>query len=36
MLLTKAGLWIGSDNFNDSDQCGGVAGHSGICFMPKS
>ncbi|HEY1644165.1 MAG TPA: hypothetical protein VGG35_26100 [Streptosporangiaceae bacterium] len=36
MLLTSAGLWIASDNFNGSDQCGGVTGHSGICFMPKS
>jgi hypothetical protein len=36
MLLTSAGLWIASDNFDGSDQCGGVTGHSGICFMPKS
>jgi hypothetical protein len=34
MLLTGAGLWIASDNFAGSNTCGGVAGHSGICFLP--
>ena len=34
MLLTGAGLWIASDNFHNGSQCGGVAGHAGICFMP--
>jgi len=34
MLLTSAGLWIASDNFDDSDTCGGVSGHAGICFLP--
>jgi hypothetical protein len=34
MLLTGTGLWIASDNFDGSDTCGGVAGHSGICFLP--
>jgi hypothetical protein len=35
MLLTSAGLWIASDNFNGgADSCGGHAGHAGICFLP--
>ncbi len=34
MELTSAGLWIASDNLAGSDTCGGVAGHSGICFLP--
>ncbi len=34
MLLTKAGLWIASDNFDGSDKCAGVSGHAGICFLP--
>jgi len=34
MLLTSAGLWIASDNFDGADKCGGVSGHSGICFLP--
>jgi hypothetical protein len=35
MLRTAAGLWIASDNFKGSSQCGGVSGHAGICFMPS-
>jgi hypothetical protein len=34
MLLTRAGLWIASDNFGDSESCGYVSGLSGICFLP--
>ncbi len=36
MLLTSnpAGLWIASDNYLNSDQCGGVSGLAGICFLP--
>ncbi len=34
MLLTTAGLWIASDNFGGGEQCGGVSGFSGICFLP--
>jgi hypothetical protein len=34
MLVTSAGLWIGSDNDNGSTQCGGVASHAGICLLP--
>jgi hypothetical protein len=34
MLVTGAGLWIASDNYNGSSQCGGVSGHAGICFLP--
>jgi len=33
MLLTSAGLWIASDNFGGGEQCGGVRGFSGICFL---
>jgi len=33
MLLTSAGLWIASDNFGGGEQCGGVSGFSGICFL---
>jgi hypothetical protein len=35
LLLTKAGLWIASDNLDDSQMCGGVNGHAGICFLPN-
>jgi hypothetical protein len=34
MLITPAGLWIASDNYDGSQSCGGVAGHAGICFLP--
>ena len=34
MLLTSAGLWIASDNFDGTDMCGGVKGLAGICFLP--
>jgi hypothetical protein len=34
MLITGAGLWIASSNRLGSQQCGGVGGHSGICFLP--
>jgi hypothetical protein len=34
MLVTSAGLWIASDNFDDSQQCGGVDGLAGICLLP--
>jgi hypothetical protein len=34
MLVTSAGLWIASDNYNNASYCGGVSGHSGICFLP--
>jgi hypothetical protein len=33
MLVTSAGLWIASDNFDGSDTCGGVSGLAGICFL---
>ena len=36
MLRTSAGLWIASDNFDDSVTCGGVPGHAGICFLPNA
>jgi len=34
MLLTSAGLWIASDNFQDSQRCGHRPGFAGICFLP--
>jgi hypothetical protein len=34
MEITSAGLWIASDNMNNANQCGGVFGHAGICFLP--
>jgi len=34
MLVTSAGLWIASDNFDGSANCGGVSGLGGICFLP--
>ncbi len=34
MLFTKAGLWIGSDNFGGTSMCGGQQGFAGICFLP--
>lgn len=34
MLLTTSGLWIASDNFEDSNKCAGVAHLAGICFLP--
>ena len=34
MLITGAGLWIASDNQNDSVQCGGKINHAGICLLP--
>ena len=33
MLTTSAGLWIASDNLDQSQKCGGVS-TSGICFLP--
>jgi hypothetical protein len=35
MILTGAGLWIASDNYQNAQDCGGVPGHSGICFLPE-
>jgi hypothetical protein len=34
MLTTSVGLWIASDNLSGSQNCGHVAGHAGICFLP--
>jgi hypothetical protein len=34
LLLTPAGLWIASDNYQGSQMCGKVDGLSGICFLP--
>jgi hypothetical protein len=36
MLVTRAGLWVASDNAFSADKCGGVSGHAGICFLPYS
>jgi hypothetical protein len=34
MLVTRAGLWIASDNAGRSTTCGRSGGHAGICFLP--
>jgi hypothetical protein len=34
LVITKAGLWIASDNFGGSQMCGKVNGLAGICFLP--
>ena len=34
MLVTSAGLWVASDNAQNTAMCAGSSGHSGICFLP--
>jgi hypothetical protein len=36
LLVTSAGLWIASDTWanGNAQECGGVAKHGGICFLP--
>jgi hypothetical protein len=34
MVITSAGLWIASDNAQNTAMCGGKSGHAGICFLP--
>jgi hypothetical protein len=34
LLVTAAGLWIASDNFEGSQMCGKVNNMSGICLLP--
>ena len=34
MLITSAGLWIGSDNYQGSQTCGAVSGLAGLCLLP--
>jgi hypothetical protein len=34
MVVTTEGLWIASDNAFNTDTCGGVHGHAGICLLP--
>jgi hypothetical protein len=34
MVLTDAGLWIASDNQNNTNMCAGKFNLAGICFMP--
>ncbi len=34
MLRTTAGLWIASDNAQNSAACAGEKGHAGVCFIP--
>jgi hypothetical protein len=33
-LLTAAALWIASDNWENSNMCGGVKDLAGICLLP--
>jgi hypothetical protein len=35
MLRTSGGLWIASDNFDDSQTCAGASNHAGICLLPS-
>jgi hypothetical protein len=34
MMITSAGLWISSDNAQNTDMCGGKFNHAGICLLP--
>ena len=34
LLRTPAGLWVASDNQENTDSCAGEHGHMGICFLP--
>jgi hypothetical protein len=34
MVISDAGLWIGSDNQNNTNMCAGKFGLGGICFIP--
>jgi Domain of unknown function (DUF5122) beta-propeller len=34
MVVTDAGLWVGSDNMNNTTMCAGKSGLGGICFLP--
>ncbi len=34
MMITAAGLWISSDNLNNTQACAKKAAHAGICLMP--
>jgi hypothetical protein len=34
MELTSAGLWIASDNLDNTNACAHASGHAGICFLP--
>jgi hypothetical protein len=36
MLITSAGLWIASDNFEGTNQCGTLSNRAGICLLPYS
>lgn len=35
MLRTSAGLWIASDNAQNTSKCAGEDNHTGICFLPN-
>ena len=34
MLITSAGLWIASDNYQGTQMCGGANGLGGLCLLP--
>jgi len=34
MIITAEGLWIASDNWENSNMCGGVKNLAGICLLP--
>ncbi|HUC58319.1 MAG TPA: hypothetical protein VMA95_13025 [Streptosporangiaceae bacterium] len=35
MLMTSEGLWIASDDYDQSNACGGVSNLAGICLLPN-
>ena len=34
MVITSAGLWIASDNYQGTQMCGGANGLGGLCLLP--
>jgi hypothetical protein len=34
MTITQGGLLISSDNMGNTQACGGVSGHAGVCLLP--
>ena len=34
MMVNSSGLWIASDNYEDSQMCGGAQGLAGLCLLP--
>jgi hypothetical protein len=34
VLVTPSGVWISSDDQANTDSCGGIHNHTGVCFLP--